>query len=368
MQSSECICEAHFFLLPFFRLTKTRSYDNLLTACEETVLLGSNRRCSHPNLNDKWQEHLRSVEITVATEVEGNLRLTGSVASLNADRTQMVNGLDDRLREEGLLNGVEHSDSKTVNGSFIANGDEAEEERGCDVTLSLVDSAFQARATPPPLELLEQNAVDTLCEEQIEEALELSTEECFPQNVSPTSQFPHLTNGHVIVNGVELSSIKEPFCPFKNSKRHSLSHNKSSLGSSTETLTEECLLPTHTPRTPSPHQPLRSPSHCALQPLSLPINHDGSVCNGEGLHINGCASLSRQTSTNSAGSLTSPVQRGLGVLGHLEQDGLSVHSDAVQLRLRQMEAGHQLQVETLKRQVQELWSRLRVNGELVSKT
>uniref|UniRef100_A0A3B1ITA6 FYVE-type domain-containing protein n=1 Tax=Astyanax mexicanus TaxID=7994 RepID=A0A3B1ITA6_ASTMX len=57
------------------------------------------------------------------------------------------------------------------------------------------------------------------------------------------------------------------------------------------------------------------------------------------------------------GSLTSPQQRGV-----LDQDGLSVHCDAVQARLRQMEAGHQLQVETLKRQVQELWSRLHTSS------
>ncbi|XP_043094173.1 LOW QUALITY PROTEIN: myotubularin-related protein 3 [Puntigrus tetrazona] len=56
----------------------------------------------------------------------------------------------------------------------------------------------------------------------------------------------------------------------------------------------------------------------------------------------------------------------LSALGHLEKDGLDLHSDAVQVRLRQMEAGHQLQVETLKKQVQELWSRLHVNGKLTS--
>ncbi|KAJ8395639.1 hypothetical protein AAFF_G00031200 [Aldrovandia affinis] len=41
-----------------------------------------------------------------------------------------------------------------------------------------------------------------------------------------------------------------------------------------------------------------------------------------------------------------------------EEDGLGLHSDTVQQRLRQMEAGHQLQVDMLKRQVQELWNRL----------
>ncbi|XP_062399499.1 myotubularin-related protein 3 isoform X2 [Sardina pilchardus] len=58
---------------------------------------------------------------------------------------------------------------------------------------------------------------------------------------------------------------------------------------------------------------------------------------------------------------------------HLDEDGLALHTDAVQQRLRQIEAGHQAEVEALKRQVQELWSRLesqqatgalRLNGDL----
>ncbi|KAL2092758.1 hypothetical protein ACEWY4_012556 [Coilia grayii] len=58
---------------------------------------------------------------------------------------------------------------------------------------------------------------------------------------------------------------------------------------------------------------------------------------------------------------------------HLDEDGLALHTDAVQLRLRQIEALHQAEVDTLKRQVQELWSRLqsqqtggalRINGDM----
>ncbi|KAI4877414.1 hypothetical protein NFI96_011718 [Prochilodus magdalenae] len=356
------------------RLPKTRSYDNLLTASEETNSAAPNRRCSDPNLNEKWQEHLRSVEITVATVAEDNPQQPDSLVSHNADHGQMVNGLDERLREEGLLNGVEHSqDAEMVNGSVLANGGGAEEERGSEVTLSIVGSAFEV-APPPPSELLKmvpeqdgKDAVDALCEEQIEEALELSTEESFTPIVSSPTHLSHITNGHVIVNGVdELSPTKEHLGTLKSPTLRSLSQNDSQLESSTETLTEECPLPAHTPHTPSPHKPLRSPSQCALQPLSLLTHHDSSVCNGEAPRINGCASLSRQTSTTSGGSLTSPQQRGLGVMGRLDQDGLSMHSDAVQARLRQMEAGHQLQVETLKRQVQELWSRLQVSGELTA--
>ncbi|KAL7838207.1 hypothetical protein AOLI_G00266110 [Acnodon oligacanthus] len=350
------------------RLPKTRSYDNLLTTCEETNPAASNRRCSDPNLNEKWQEHLRSMEITVATVAEDNAQQPESPANQNTDHSQMVSGLDERLREEGLLNGLEHSDSKILNGSVLVNGGGAEEERRSEVTLSIVGPAFQV-ATPPPSELLmnvpEQDgkdAMDTFCEEQIEEALELSTEESFTPIISPPSQLSHLTNGHVIVNGVdEISPTKEPLSPIKNPILRSLSQNDSSLESSLETLTEECLLPIHTP-----HKSLRSPSQCALQPLSLLTHHDSSVCNGEVPCVNSCASLSRQTSTTSSGSLASPQQRGPVVPGHLDQDGLSMHSDAVQVRLRQMEAGHQLQVETLRRQVQELWSRLHVNGELTA--
>nr|XP_005171779.4 myotubularin-related protein 3-like [Danio rerio]XP_021332390.1 myotubularin-related protein 3-like [Danio rerio] len=71
---------------------------------------------------------------------------------------------------------------------------------------------------------------------------------------------------------------------------------------------------------------------------------------------------------SAAGDVSPPsgVWRCSAAFGPLERDGLSVHSDAVQVRLQQMETGHQLQVETLKKQVQELWSRIHANGKLSS--
>lgn len=53
--------------------------------------------------------------------------------------------------------------------------------------------------------------------------------------------------------------------------------------------------------------------------------------------------------------ITSPDQP---ARSHLDDDGLATYSDVIQQRLRQMESGHQQEVETLKKQVQELWSRL----------
>lgn len=43
---------------------------------------------------------------------------------------------------------------------------------------------------------------------------------------------------------------------------------------------------------------------------------------------------------------------------HLDDDGMPVYTDVIQQRLRQIETGHQQEVETLKKQVQELKSRL----------
>ncbi|XP_073695711.1 phosphatidylinositol-3,5-bisphosphate 3-phosphatase MTMR3-like isoform X2 [Garra rufa] len=126
--------------------------------------------------------------------------------------------------------------------------------------------------------------------------------------------------------------------------------------SSSQSSTESCSSssPNHTTQTLNG---VCSPSQHPVCPLSAPsANQDGGF----------------QMSAAGDASPTSPHKHSLGVsgrlaaLGHLDKDGLSLHSDAVQVRLRQMEAGHQLQVETLKKQVQELWSRLHVNGKLTS--
>uniref|UniRef100_A0AAZ3P4B9 phosphatidylinositol-3,5-bisphosphate 3-phosphatase n=1 Tax=Oncorhynchus tshawytscha TaxID=74940 RepID=A0AAZ3P4B9_ONCTS len=149
----------------------------------------------------------------------------------------------------------------------------------------------------------------------------------------------------------------------------------------------------------------KRPSVSAFQSLSADPSREGP-CNGESLEGEPCsgphwakvngerAPLSRQVSLASCSSLThhrrgscsqhrclhallgrpaatpSPEQP---ARSHLDDDGLTLHTDAIQQRLRQIEAGHQMEVEMLKKQVQELWSRLeshhhaaslRINGDL----
>lgn len=237
-----------------------------------------------------------------------------------------MTGLDERLPNEGLLNGVEHAYSKIENGIIFAN-------QGGD--------ASPVVGTPPLAELsnevLEHNGEDSVCDT----VLEHSAGESFTSVVSLSPHPVHVTNSQ------ECLYAKEPFCLDNDMKSHPASLKEDSM----ESL-----------KTPSSlHSPSQSPSP---KP-----NIDSFVCNREDPRINSSISqksLSRQTSTASAGSLQLGCPGRMSAQGaHLGEDGLSMHRDAVQMRLRQMEAGHQLQVETLKRQVQALWNKLHVCGELV---
>ncbi|XP_040011315.1 myotubularin-related protein 3 isoform X2 [Xiphias gladius] len=93
-------------------------------------------------------------------------------------------------------------------------------------------------------------------------------------------------------------------------------------------------------------------------------------CNSLILHPRGSCSQHRWCHALLGRVAISPEQPSRS---HLDDDGLTLHTDAIQQRLRQIEAGHQMEVETLKKQVQELWSRLenqqhtgshRINGDM----
>lgn len=222
-------------------------------------------------------------------------------------------------------------------------------------------------------------------------------------------------------------------CPLSESKQQ-LNNRASLMESSTETLTEEASsksvesAPAQSAsqshgacpdggtqslgspvEKPGDHGFIRTlnrgskrPSVSALQSATADLGREGP-CNGEGSEGELCggpqwakgngdrAPLSRQVSLASCSSLflhprgscslhrwchsisrlaISPEQPSRG---HLDDDGLAIHTDAIQQRLRQIEAGHQMEVETLKKQMQELWSRLkcqqhssshRINGDV----
>lgn len=257
----------------------------------------------------------------------------------------------------------------------------------------------------PPGELLKRSSE----EEELTRGLP-RTDSC----VSESSPHRTLTNGF-------LDSPPEEACSHAAAQR-GLSKRPSLMESSTETLTEEASRgpeapPAHPHRSPAAGpdgstQSLISPGEAgdqgstrtvnggskrpsvgAFQPPSADLCRDG-LWNGEASEgeLGGGpqwargggerAPLSRQVSLASCNSLILPPRGSCSLhrwshslsrsatspeqppRSHLDDDGLAVHTDAVQQRLRQIEAGHQLEVETLKKQMQELWSRLKYQQHL----
>ncbi|KAK2910822.1 hypothetical protein Q8A67_002955 [Cirrhinus molitorella] len=287
---------------PVSRLPKTRSYDDLPTSCEG---LTPNRRSSDPNLNEKWQDRLLALEI-------GNDKQTSESVDLN-QRLCLNTNRSVELNTDRSESGAE----LPVTDSQMQNTSQEENRK-----LNLLKNT-------PAFDIPEESALNVSnCEDQTFESPEELEEKPTSQQILPTNE-----------NGLHLDNDVPSDEPSESSSQSSL-ESSSSPNHTTQTLNGVC-----------------SPSQHPLCPLSPP-----SVNQDEG----------SQMSAAGDASPTSPHKHSLGVsgrlaaLGHLDKDGLSLHSDAVQVRLRQMEAGHQLQVETLKKQVQELWSRLHVNGKLSS--
>ncbi len=265
--------------------------------------LTPNRRSSDPTLNETWHERRLSLEISVTTQADGN-----------HTQTSERDGLDQRL-------GLNTKLSEELNTDRSENGAE----------LSVTDSQMQNisheehRKNTPAFDIPEESAL----KESNSEDQTLESPQELEKKRTPASQHPLQTNIELTPEGLHLDHC-------------TITHDSSESSSQ------------------SSMESLSSPNHTTLNSICSPSQHP--------VHP-----LFPSADRDAAGdaSPTSPHKRPLGVsgrlsaLGHLEKDGLSLHSDAVQVRLRQMEAGHQLQVETLKKQVQELWSRLHVNGKLV---
>ncbi|XP_015244365.1 PREDICTED: myotubularin-related protein 3 [Cyprinodon variegatus] len=444
---------------PLGRRTKTRSFDNLPSACELGSALAPNRRSSDPSLNEKWQDHRRSLDLNMAVGPEGggnqepqpnaegqspadgpraatrqdaSLRPAGGEAEeaelsvvVGVAEGQMENILQEATEESGADsqrpaagpegNGEPMEDNGTnmqreafANGHRPENGVTEAEEDGDS-------SQKEEELHPPPMDRPETPEGDV---EQEPPAAHRTFPNGFmdgsPEQEDESAPEPER-------GGSELEEQVE--------KRASL------MESSTETLTEEAcskpLLPGQQSVSANgqPHSDDRKQhpgfrtdkeaaelgfsrtlngatkhaSISAFQSASAEPSRE-ELCNGDGSDGDPNAAphwskgsgerapLSRQVSLASCNSLIlhprgscsqhrwchallgrAPVSPEQPARSHLDDDGLTLHTDAIQQRLRQIEAGHQMEVETLKKQVQELWSRLesqqhggshRINGDV----
>uniref|UniRef100_A0A671UAP8 phosphatidylinositol-3,5-bisphosphate 3-phosphatase n=1 Tax=Sparus aurata TaxID=8175 RepID=A0A671UAP8_SPAAU len=463
---------------PLARRTKTRSFDNLPSACELGNSLAPNRRSSDPSLNEKWQDHRRSLEASVSAAetgeeaeeaelsvavgvAEGQMEnilqeATKEEAGADVQRegsaavTQVVNTVDTLVEKEAQVekddqcakvNGTESQTEALANGHHPENGVTEAEEDGESPPLPTQKAEEldqqAAEVTQTPDDLVKQDVENS----SVQEELAHGPNESGSNEPEQPAAHRTMTNGF-LDSSPEEPGVEEETCPDSEPDHgvlelgEQLDKRTSLMESSTETLTEEActrleltahpVCPSRQPCSDGRSQPpcsrkekgletgehgfirtlnggSKRPSVSAFQSMSADLNRDG-VYNGDSFEVEPCGGphwakgngekvpLSRQVSLASCNSLIlhprgscsqhrwchaslgraaiSPEQPSRS---HLDDDGLTLHTDAIQQRLRQIEAGHQMEVETLKKQVQELWSRLenqhhagshRINGDM----
>ncbi|KAM6165349.1 phosphatidylinositol-3,5-bisphosphate 3-phosphatase MTMR3 isoform 2-T2 [Erethizon dorsatum] len=456
---------------PLSRLPKTRSFDNLTTACDSTVPLAS-RRSSDPSLNEKWQEHRRSLELSSLAgpgeelpaaadslgkpgRVPGGAELSvaagvaeGQMENILQEATKEECGVEEpvhrgsvkmpEVKEEAPL--VKESRMTMAEGPAIVFYQEPELDDAIlrshpDTTLSVfsqdipekqdghsVLSSLQASPREDIQEVsVEQPQIGDITEDR-EDAIPhipVDVKVGYGTSLSSSllpSQVPFETRGPNVDNPMNMliedkvKSESEPRvhhrpCPVISGRfsgkdmlplvleprlmERSLAERPQGMSVVQRTSPGNAVSPT--------------PAPCAL---ALAECKEGLVCNGapetenkaseqppmlgtlqkyptpNGHCANGEAgrskdSLSRQLSATSCSSAhlhsrnlhhkwlhnhsgrpsttSSPDQPSRS---HLDDDGMPVYTDTIQQRLRQIESGHQQEVETLKKQVQELKSRL----------
>ncbi|XP_055479863.1 myotubularin-related protein 3 isoform X2 [Psammomys obesus] len=451
---------------PLSRLPKTRSFDNLTTACDNTVPLAS-RRSSDPSLNEKWQEHGRSLELSSfagsgeeALAVEslrkpsrllGGAELSvaagvaeGQMENILQEATKEESGAEEpalrdhtevpEVREEALL---AKESGMAAEGSVVLY---QEPELDDDTLRSHLDPSLSLFSQGIPEQQDGHNVLSNSLQAPLrgEDSQEVSVEQ--PQvehiaedreNVAPAVP----VDAKVGLGTSHSSSLLPSQVPFEtrgphvNSSMHMLLEDKVKSESEPQLHPRPCLAGSGRfsgkdmlPVTPEPRSAERPQWDSVLHrtsspgntlslmraPCALPLDkcRQGVVCNGaletenkaseqpagfgtlqkyptpNGHCANGEAgrnkdSLSHQLSVTSCSSAhlysrnlhhkwlnshsgrpsttNSPDQPSRS---HLDDDGMPVYTDTIQQRLRQIESGHQQEVETLKKQVQELKSRL----------
>ncbi|XP_072104001.1 myotubularin-related protein 3 isoform X2 [Mobula birostris] len=457
------------------RLPKTRSFDNLTTVCDNPGPT-ANRRSSDPSLNDKWQEHRKSLELNsvgLGGMMDGNglddsysnealklgknpLEAELSVAA-GVGEGQIENILQEASKEDGALE-EQSRDVTTIELKQEVNVLSSESDLDTGLSNHLVTDSSETLATNEMENAEPDSGLVTSSEEETQEG-GLDSVNHTQVGVRDVAADCPSSNTKPCVAAEDFDPDIEPESHFTTPQpclSHLIASDKleekiSTLESSTETLTEDgakqdvpqtysnklylntrangTLAPatdsnfsqflpenqdtivksrsTDTNRTSVKSIQSTQPPPCAL---SFSECKDGFTPNGEvinenaviekamdfgtgaqrnitanGLCINGDEVrgkmvLSRQVSAASCSSLqfpsghfrnpqikwchyysgkqqpiTSPDQP---TRSHLDDDGLPTYTDVIQQRLRQMETGHQQEVETLKKQVQDLWSRL----------
>ncbi|XP_056276056.1 myotubularin-related protein 3 isoform X2 [Pseudoliparis swirei] len=111
--------------VPLGRRAKTRSFDNLPSACELGSSLAPNRRSSDPSLNEKWQDHRRSLELNMAAGPEGGGNPDQEVRPNGVG--PHPDGVDSELEDSPQPRGSHSELGQEASVCTVATGEEAKE-------------------------------------------------------------------------------------------------------------------------------------------------------------------------------------------------------------------------------------------------
>ncbi|OCT98122.1 hypothetical protein XELAEV_18010349mg [Xenopus laevis] len=459
---------------PICRLSKTRSYDDLPSACDIMVPC-MNRRSSDPSLNDKWQDHRHSLELSGLGNpeedgYEGDRQPLGVHLSMAAGvgEGHMENILQEATKEEGIIEELGGKQRKGQEASLEVEQanyleDSVKGEEGLELTSNTphaqsnegMPDQDRVRANPKPggdcdkfsngkIYNTEDAEVDDgspqeFCNDegasqvpkQPAFKLEGNTKQNgieFEEDASQvTEKLNFKSGGGIQQNGVEFEEdasqehknhngveIEEEVQNSPSPLPSALTSSCVVLEDSTDTLTEgpvvswPCRLDHVTAANELAQKPENSSTaglimmgirgmklqsdmtcmppmlsqcafhnseckvliHCNRDQIYFP-SFDGSCLNGD--NRIGKPGLSRQNSSTNTPHLRNTPHKcplhsgGRNRIGsppeqqahnHLDDDGMPLYVDPIQQRLRQIECGHQQEVETLKNQVQELRCRL----------
>lgn len=426
----------------------------------------TSRRSSDPSLNEKWQEHRRSLELSTLagpgeepldpdslgkpTKVLAGAELSvaagvaeGQMENILQEATKEESGIEDpahrgmqEVKEEALLE--KESRRKTPEGPAIVFQQEPElgddalsSQPGTSLPLGIPEQQGGHSVLPSSLQEtprgedvqevpVEQSRIGAMAEDREEAVLPIPVDAEVGYGTSQSSSLP--SQVPLEARGPNVDSSMDLLIEDKmKSESGPQGHHRSCLVNSGR-FSGKFVLPqameprllerslaerpqvgsvVHRTSPGSTHSPAHSP--CALP---LAECKEGLVCNGapetenkaseqppghstlqkyptpNGHCANGEAgrskdSLSRQLSATSCSSAHLPSRNlyhkwlhshsgrpsaagspDQPSRSHLDDDGMPVYTDTIQQRLRQIESGHQQEVETLKKQVQELRSRL----------
>uniref|UniRef100_A0A8C5H881 phosphatidylinositol-3,5-bisphosphate 3-phosphatase n=1 Tax=Gouania willdenowi TaxID=441366 RepID=A0A8C5H881_GOUWI len=358
---------------PLGRHPRTRSFDNLPSACEHGNSLAPNRRSSDPSLNE-WQDHRRSLEINVEAYTNGPDSEAELSVAVGVAESQMENILKEASKDDSggsslLFHGdfptrdtIDPTVEEVQKTCMSSQKEEARETR-----VEIVQQSIKTSQEVQESHMTSQKEAQQKMEEEVQQSVETTQDSS--QSVSGV---PEQTEAHrTLTNGFTNEQHKE--CDEEEEEKEVSELGMSrTLNGGSGSASVSAFQSDHSSMDPHCNGNASSDVEPKINGDRAPLSRQASTASCSSLVLNhhrSCAQhrLFRSLQSRAA---TSPEQT---TRSHLDDDGLTLHTDAIQQRLRQIEAGHQMEVETLRKQVQELWSRLenqqhvashRTNGHL----